>query len=538
MRLNQFQNRDELNNHLDKLMAALQNESRDVALKHLDQEQMQAEKCNFIDYLLHRAAKTGNEAVVAHILASPLADTALPEQSLYKAIETAATHGHLKLISYFWNDPKTRSILAGVESSAMRNTAFLTAVKQGHLELVDFFLSKAIELKDDTLPKNDGLLLATEMGHTPIATLLLQKGADAIGWAMGTALKYKQTEMISLLVRAPNLSAASKNDFVKTLAGHPEYTESLSLLLQDPDIALNTKTAALLVAVKNNHLAAVRLLVEAGGSVINNHYENALVKASAFGYTDIVQYLLEVIHTAQQDPNNRHRHWTVWIKSMALVDAVFYKQETTIQLLIKEEDIALNTYEQAVRQAIRSEIDSGGDFKLVAILYIGYAKRKGIDLHKALFAESVDNLTDQALLNALVDVRNGTDFQTSLLLETQQVALKDAVKAELQLKIRERRFSLLLTAASLLEYPQDQDNEMKNMDESLKISQTQPFILSQATTPTASIQPNEPSQPTNQEIANALPAFATYKSKASVEPANANDRTSAQLKKDKSLQPD
>jgi len=143
---------------------------------------------------------------------------------------------------------------------------------QGRINVVEFFLSKGIDINVKSSDGVSSLMIASQNGHLNIVELLLSKGAN---------VNDTSNDGIS------SLMVASQN-------GHFSIVELLLSNGANVNHISNDNSSSLMVASQNGHFSIVELLLsnEANVNDTNNDGGSSLIFASHDGYLDIVELLL------------------------------------------------------------------------------------------------------------------------------------------------------------------------------------------------------------------------------------------------------
>ena len=216
----------------------------------------------------------------------------LCEKEGWKALILAASNGHINVVNYFLGK--------GVNLSLKNNngwTALMAASSNGHLDVVKILTEKGA---DFSIKNNNGLtalMLAAENGHYDVVTFLLKKGADF-------SIK-NNNDSTAFILAAEN----GHYDVVTFLFG-----EMIHLLAEDKDgwtlseydVAINYVDAmrnlcknkeilsALIAAASNGHIEVVNFLSVMGMnlSIKNKAGWTALMAASSNGHVDVIKRLI------------------------------------------------------------------------------------------------------------------------------------------------------------------------------------------------------------------------------------------------------
>ncbi|XP_033742734.1 ankyrin repeat domain-containing protein 50-like [Pecten maximus] len=190
-------------------------------------------------------------------------------------------------------------------------TLLHTSAHQGNLELVNFILSKSVELEVVDKNGQTALNLAARQGHPEVVAAILKAGAqvdhaDGDGWTpLRSAAWGGNTEVVSLLLSANadvNHADADQRTALRAAAwgGHEEIV--LKLLKHNADVnkADNEGRTALIAAAYMGHAEIVNHLLKYDADINHEDCDGrtalsvaALCIPASQGHEDVVSILLE-----------------------------------------------------------------------------------------------------------------------------------------------------------------------------------------------------------------------------------------------------
>jgi ankyrin repeat protein len=173
------------------------------------------------------------------------------------------------------------------------NRAFITASKNGNLEIVRLLLSPMVGA--DVHVKNDyAIRLASQEGHLEIVKLLVENGANVSAdddYSLRIASKYGYLEIVQLLLKNGANINAGKGEALREASAN-EHWEIVKLLIEKGARVNDYNDYALRRASEFGHLEIVKLLIEKGANV-NAINGEALRDASRSGHFNVVKLLIE-----------------------------------------------------------------------------------------------------------------------------------------------------------------------------------------------------------------------------------------------------
>jgi ankyrin repeat protein len=122
------------------------------------------------------ASEKGYKPIVEYLLEDDKID--LDHANLLKktAFLSSAEKGHLPVVTFLASGKKKVKNLN--EKDFFNNSALVLASKNGHLDIVDYFLKKFTDLNQNKDEINLALIRASESGHLKIVKFLINKGGD------------------------------------------------------------------------------------------------------------------------------------------------------------------------------------------------------------------------------------------------------------------------------------------------------------------------------------------------------------------------
>lgn len=175
---------------------------------------------------------------------------------------------------------------ANITDPFRTNSALGIAAMNGHTEIAKLLIDKGADVNFQANNGNTALMLAAQAGHADIAKLLIEKGANVNAktmWgqtALSLAQAYRHTDVAEMI--DPRLGEQLKQQELnaKRIKEQQESTKNLW------------------AAVKQGQIADVRRLLDQGASVnargagIHTGDVTVLMLASDEGYTEIVKLLI------------------------------------------------------------------------------------------------------------------------------------------------------------------------------------------------------------------------------------------------------
>uniref|UniRef100_A0A9J7XPX2 Ankyrin repeat and KH domain containing 1 n=1 Tax=Cyprinus carpio carpio TaxID=630221 RepID=A0A9J7XPX2_CYPCA len=205
---------------------------------------------------LMEAAREGHEEMVALLLAQGANINAQTEETQETALTLACCGGFLEVADFL--------IKAGADIELGCSTPLMEAAQEGHLELVKYLLAAGANVHATTATGDTALTYACENGHTDVADVLLQTGADLVcGYTFFT-----------IVVFGANVNRATANNdhTVVSLAcagGHLAVVELLLAHGADPTHRLKDGSTMLIEAAKGGHTNVVSYLLDYPNNILS-----------------------------------------------------------------------------------------------------------------------------------------------------------------------------------------------------------------------------------------------------------------------------
>lgn len=155
---------------------------------------------------LHQAASNGHEKVVETLLASGAQADISDTVTGLTPLQAAAKNGHLQVVKALCtvpsqNMPRGRGMDAPHETTGMK--ALHYGAENGHDEVVSFLVKHRSGCDDQNSLGETALIKASQNGHTLVAKVLLEAGADPlvrrgeqydVAFRSGRTLSYDESE--------------------------------------------------------------------------------------------------------------------------------------------------------------------------------------------------------------------------------------------------------------------------------------------------------------------------------------------------------
>ncbi|KAK9744180.1 Ankyrin repeats (3 copies) [Popillia japonica] len=237
---------------------------------------------------LMEAAREGHEEMVALLLSQGANINAQTDETQETALTLACCGGFTEVADFL--------IKAGAHIERGASTPLMEAAQEGHMELVKYLLENNADVHAQTQTGDTALTYACENGHTDVADLLLQYGAD-----LDLLLQYgADLEHESEGGRTPLMKACR--------AGHLCTVQFL--ISKGADVrrqTTNNDHTPLSLACAGGHLSVVELLLAHRADPNHKLKDNStmLIEAAKGGHTSVVQLLLDYPHSMmlnQQGP--------------------------------------------------------------------------------------------------------------------------------------------------------------------------------------------------------------------------------------------
>ena len=256
-----------------------------------------------ITALLEQSPDAGNRALVSSAAAGNIAAVnvllSLPEVTNENmALITAAEHGHADLVKELMQDPDI-DVNAQVGNG---ETSLISAARKGHSTVVELLLSSS-ELEMNAKDANGRTILdhALEAKRLDTVCLLLKKGVIAtdielLNSAWLHAASVGHSKAVNELLSVPGIDVNFQTALM--LASQGGHIPVITKLLEKGakiDAKSNYGWMALMIASRNGHAAVVTQLLEKGAEIDaqDNSGATALMIASGSGHTAVVTQLLE-----------------------------------------------------------------------------------------------------------------------------------------------------------------------------------------------------------------------------------------------------
>jgi uncharacterized protein len=222
-------------------------------------------------------AEDGDWRAVKKLLAAG-ADPNLSDSQGFTAIDHAAYHGHLEVVSTLLADTEPRFRRNSLLSGGIHSCLHL-ASQEGHPEVVKALVKAGGEALLNRIDANGGscLYIASQNGHVEVVRVLVEAGGEALlgrisakwGSCLHVASQKGNLELVRVLVRAGGEALLNKTEAKGFTCLH--------------------------AASLKGRLEVVRMLVQFGGRTLLNRKGpdgiTCLHVASAEGHLPVVQYL-------------------------------------------------------------------------------------------------------------------------------------------------------------------------------------------------------------------------------------------------------
>ena len=163
-----------------------------------------------------------------------------------------------------------------IKQGANVNYGMCGAAKDGHKELVDFFVKKGAN------DWNNGMRYAAKCGHKELVDLFIKNGANNWNWGMYSAVEGGHKELVDLFIKN---GANAWNDGMRCSAknGHKELVD---LFIKR---GANDWNNGMYGAAQGGHKELVDLFVKKGA----NNWNGGMCNATNCGHKDIVDLFIK-----------------------------------------------------------------------------------------------------------------------------------------------------------------------------------------------------------------------------------------------------
>uniref|UniRef100_A0A8C8FW75 K Homology domain-containing protein n=1 Tax=Oncorhynchus tshawytscha TaxID=74940 RepID=A0A8C8FW75_ONCTS len=212
---------------------------------------------------LMEAAREGHEEMVALLLAQGANINAQTEETQETALTLACCGGFLEVSDFL--------IKAGADIELGCSTPLMEAAQEGHLELVKYLLAAGANVHATTATGDTALTYACENGHTDVADVLLQTGADLVRLLPNPLLTLS---FVSLPPPGANVNRATANNdhtvvSLSCAGGHLAVVELLLAHGADPTHRLKDGSTMLIEAAKGGHTIVVSYLLDYPNNILS-----------------------------------------------------------------------------------------------------------------------------------------------------------------------------------------------------------------------------------------------------------------------------
>jgi ankyrin repeat protein len=198
-------------------------------------------------------------------------------------------HGRLADVQEMLESGKV--LFEGKESSAL-----VSAVKNGHVEIVDYLLRHA--MFDPSVDDNHAVRMAADCGHLAVVDRLLQdKRVDPSAdnnYAVGLAAENGHLAVVERLLQDPRVDPSARDNYAVRGAALNGHLAVIDLLMQDERVDPSARNnCAVQWAAQNGHLTIVDRLLQ-DKRVVPSAKDNYAVRwAARNGHLAVVDRLLE-----------------------------------------------------------------------------------------------------------------------------------------------------------------------------------------------------------------------------------------------------
>ncbi|CAL1291481.1 unnamed protein product [Larinioides sclopetarius] len=251
---------------------------------------------------LNHAVNANNKKILELLIKKGASLDAAKERSLFLS---AVTQGHEDMVDFFLK----RNPNVGAANPQSGGYLLHTAVFYGHISVVNKMLEKGNKDEINVIDDNyqTSLQIAVENDHCEIAHLLLQKGADP-----GISLEYEEfplhqaiakgnSKMVEILLK-PNVDYFAKDDIVKSFTVYeiePEYSNAVDGQLQNPainNIKDQKQNSLMHMAASSGSLEIIKFLIHKNADINSRDSSGAkpIHVAARKGYKDVLDYFLNI----------------------------------------------------------------------------------------------------------------------------------------------------------------------------------------------------------------------------------------------------